>query len=156
MSSGRVHITGGLNAYTPLHFEPGYLNELSFVIVTTLYFYLKAHSLADVAVLRWAYKRAREYSRRMDVYRGELELGHPQFPKDSAAAVGLADGPVDIFAPDIIYSEDDDKIIDTYHRENGSLPILYGLAEADMFPSRDNMAFSKRDISWIYRSHITR
>lgn len=61
----------------------------------------------------------------MDAYRGEFEPGHPRFPKDSAAAVGTANGPVEVSSPDIVYSEDDNKIIDTYHRENSSLHQLY-------------------------------
>jgi len=72
---------------------------------------------ADVAVLRWAYKHARELSRRMAVYRGEFAVGHPAFPnvKNNEDAT-----PVDHTAPKIEYTSEDDKAIDDYHRKNGT------------------------------------
>ncbi|KAK0449786.1 GMC oxidoreductase-domain-containing protein [Desarmillaria tabescens] len=100
ISSGRTHITS-YSPYSPVDFETGFLEE---------------H--ADVLSLRWAYKRGRELARRMGAYRGEHKPDHPSFLESSSAVVGDASGPVDIDAPDIVYSVDDDKAIDAYHRAN--------------------------------------
>lgn len=100
VSLGRVHIQAGLDPYTPLDFETGFLDDP-----------------ADLAVLRWGYKHGMELARRMDAYRGCFVPGHPQFPKESEAATQLQDqGPVAVSAPDINYSQDDDDAIDEYHR----------------------------------------
>ncbi|TFK69860.1 alcohol oxidase [Pluteus cervinus] len=100
VSTGRVHITGGLNPYAVSDFEPGYLNET-----------------ADIEALRWVYKKSREVARRMKYYRGEPAIVHPQFPTDSGAQAQPADGPVASSAPDIVYSKADDDAIDAYHRQ---------------------------------------
>jgi len=99
-STGFVNITSGSDAYSAVDFHPGYLD------VST-----------DVTILRWAYKRSREIARRMRMYRGEYIPGHPKFPEGSLAKCGLAEGPVDINEPDIVYSKEDDEAINQYHRE---------------------------------------
>lgn len=76
-------------------------------------------SPADLGVLRWGYKRGREFARRMNIYRGEFVLGHPIFPKGSQATTNDFARPVEISAPDIYYSAEDDKAIDEYHRNTG-------------------------------------
>lgn len=55
----------------------------------------------------------------MPSYRGEFALAHPEFAADSAAACNEVDGPVPISAPDIVYSPEDDKAIDDFHRKFG-------------------------------------
>ncbi|KAF8627066.1 hypothetical protein AX17_006405 [Amanita inopinata Kibby_2008] len=100
VSLGRVHITSGDDAYGPLDFHPGYLDDP-----------------ADLGVLRWGYKKTREFIRRMKMYRGEHTPVHPQFQKGSAAATASAEGPVDIEAPNIVYSKEDDEAIDEFHRQ---------------------------------------
>jgi alcohol oxidase len=55
----------------------------------------------------------------MPSYRGELAEAHPTFPEGSAAACGEASGPVDLNAPDIIYTAEDDAAIEKYHRDCG-------------------------------------
>ncbi|KAF9004051.1 GMC oxidoreductase-domain-containing protein [Cyathus striatus] len=100
VASGHVHITSGLDAYGRLNFKPGYLEDM-----------------ADVVVLRWAYKKGREIARRMNAYRGELDLGHPEFPTESEAVPKPADGPVDMNTTKIKYTPEDDKAIDEYHRK---------------------------------------
>ncbi|KAK7033325.1 GMC-OxRdtase-N domain-containing protein [Favolaschia claudopus] len=97
-STGRTHIQS-TDPYAPLDVEPGFLDKTE-----------------DLAVLRWAYKWSREMSRRMESYRGEFALEHPQFDEGNAAACGLAEGPVGIDAPDIVYSKADDEAIDKFHR----------------------------------------
>jgi len=100
VSTGHVHITSPTDLYSALDFGPGFIEVP-----------------ADVAILRWAYKRAREVARRMKYFRGELEAGHPQFPAGSAAAIGVDTKPVPIDAPRIAYTEEDDKAIDEYHKQ---------------------------------------
>jgi len=60
----------------------------------------------------------REIFRRLPSYRGEVAAGHPSFPEGSAAACGEASGPVGVDAPDIVYTAEDDKAIDEFHRDN--------------------------------------
>jgi len=99
LSVGRVHISSGLDPYARLDFETGYLEDP-----------------ADIVTLRWAYKHLREIGRRMEVYRGDLEIGHPTFPEGSQAATKQAGTPVEISAPKIVYSKEDDGAIDAFHR----------------------------------------
>lgn len=88
--------------------------EYSFDLESSLSFF----SPADVAVLRWSYKHAREMLRRMDAYRGLFAGHHPKFPQGSEAANEFeTNGPVDISAPDIVYTAEDDEAIDDYHKE---------------------------------------
>jgi alcohol oxidase len=69
-------------------------------------------------ILRWAYKHVREIGRRMEFYRGEVE--HPNFAEGSQAATQLAGTPVDISASKIVYSKEDDDVIDEFHRRTCS------------------------------------
>ncbi|KAK7041424.1 hypothetical protein VNI00_009290 [Paramarasmius palmivorus] len=96
---GHVHIRSGTDPYAPLDFNPRYLE----------------HD-ADVAVLRWGYKRSREFARRVRFYRGEVAAEHPKFPEGSSAAAKETSGPVDVNAEDIVYTKEDDKAIDDYTR----------------------------------------
>ncbi|KAJ8519059.1 hypothetical protein ONZ45_g3964 [Pleurotus djamor] len=100
LSRGRLYITSTDDPTKGVHFEPGYLNEP-----------------ADLEILRWAYKRMREVTRRMSIYRGELALGHPKFPPESDAVCQERSGPVPISAPDIKYTQQDDETIDCFIRE---------------------------------------
>ena len=56
----------------------------------------------------------------MEFYRGELQVGHPNFAQGSQAATHPADTPVEISASKIVYSKEDDDAIDEYHRRTGS------------------------------------
>jgi alcohol oxidase len=76
-------------------------------------------SPSDIIPLNFAYKKTREIFRRMPSYRGEASVRHPSFPEGSAAACGEASGPVDMNAPDIIYTAEDDEAIDKFHRDYG-------------------------------------
>ena len=68
----------------------------------------------ELALCKFAYKRTREIARRMACFRGEHAAGHPQFSEKSDAACKAASGPVPINAPDIRYSEEDDKVLVEY------------------------------------------
>ncbi|KAF9267964.1 alcohol oxidase [Marasmius fiardii PR-910] len=102
VSTGHVHITAARDPYAQLDFETGFLNEP-----------------ADLPVLRWSYKHGREIARRMKCYRGAIATHHPVFPEGSAAAADIAkrDGPVDVSAPPLEYTEEDNKAIDEFHRQ---------------------------------------
>ena len=77
-------------------------------------------SPADLVILRWAYKHVREISRRMEFYRGEVQVEHPTFPEGSQAATNATGTPVEISSPKIVYSKEDDDAIDEFHRRTGS------------------------------------
>ncbi|KAL1753176.1 alcohol oxidase-like protein, partial [Schizophyllum commune] len=94
-SVGRTHISSATDAHAPPVFESGYLED----------------SGADVAALVWGYKRSRELARRLPAYRGELASTHPVGP-----FAGPASGPVPVDAPDIVYSEEDEKVIEEWAR----------------------------------------
>jgi alcohol oxidase len=76
-------------------------------------------SPADLVVLRWAYKHAREIGRRMEFYRGDFQAGHPKFAEGSQAVTQPAGAPAEISAPKIVYSKEDDDAIDQFHRRTG-------------------------------------
>jgi alcohol oxidase len=59
----------------------------------------------------------------MPIFDGELLEGNPTFAKGSSA-VYADTGPADIFAPDIIYSADDDDAIDAYIRNSGESRVM--------------------------------
>ena len=83
-------------------------------------FISKFYSPADLVILRWAYKHAREIGRRMEFYRGDLQLGHPIFAEGSQAVTQQASTPTEISASKIVYSKEDDDAIDEFHRNTGS------------------------------------
>lgn len=57
----------------------------------------------------------------MKFYRGEILSSHPKFPKGSAAETQSSAMPVDITAPDLVYTKEDDEAIDLFMREIGEL-----------------------------------
>ncbi|KAG2131588.1 GMC oxidoreductase-domain-containing protein [Suillus bovinus] len=99
MSVGSVHINVTENDKERMDFTTGFLDDPS-----------------DIAPLDFGYKKTREIFRRMASYRGEIAAGHPNFPEGSAAACREASGPVDIDAPDIVYTAEDDEAISRFHR----------------------------------------
>ncbi|KAG6884395.1 hypothetical protein C0993_011591, partial [Termitomyces sp. T159_Od127] len=74
---------------------------------------------ADLGLLRWGYKKGREFARRMQVYRGEFVPDHPNFPEGSLAATGTSLNPVEVSSPDIRYSVEDNMVIDEANRKFG-------------------------------------
>ncbi|KAH8079784.1 alcohol oxidase-like protein [Cristinia sonorae] len=96
---GHIHITSGEDVNAPPDFQPGYLTKPE-----------------DLAVLKWGYKRAREFARRMECYRGELSSMHPKFPQGSEAACKDDAVPVPVDAPNIKWTAEDDKLIEDYIR----------------------------------------
>ncbi|KAL1942491.1 hypothetical protein VTO73DRAFT_6093 [Trametes versicolor] len=94
---GSVHITSGEDPHAPVDFVSGVFS-----------------SPDDLAVMRHMYKRCREIGRRMSCFRGLYAPDHPTFPDGSAAhgPEALTGMPVDVHAPDLVYTEEDDKAID--------------------------------------------
>ena len=84
-----------------------------------LYSYAGLPRDGDIAQLILSYKFARELTRRMPAYRGEVSALHPKFPVGSAAACKESDVPAPIDAPDIVYSDADDEAIVNFHRDSG-------------------------------------
>ncbi|KAG2128374.1 GMC oxidoreductase-domain-containing protein [Suillus bovinus] len=99
-SLGSVHVKLGENGKQVLDFTAGFLDDPS-----------------DIVPLNFGYKKTREISRRMPSYRGEVPSGHPCFPEGSAAACSETSGPVNLNAPDIIYTTEDDEAIEKFHRD---------------------------------------
>ena len=107
-SRGSIHIVSP-SITVPASFDAGFLSHP-----------------ADVSKLLWAYKKQRELYRRTNAYQGELAFGHPQFAADSKAAIH--DGPLKDGGfknvderkalQEIEYSEEDDKVIEQWIREN--------------------------------------
>lgn len=56
----------------------------------------------------------------MDVYRGEFAALHPPFAADSDAATTTEplDGPLPCDVPDIVYTAEDDAVLEKWLREN--------------------------------------
>ncbi|KAG1799376.1 GMC oxidoreductase-domain-containing protein [Suillus plorans] len=101
VSVGSVHVKFGENGKEDIDFTTGYLDDPS-----------------DIVPLNFGYKKMREICRRMPSYRGEVAAFHPRFPEGSTAVCGEATGPVDLNAPDIIYTAEDDEVIEKFHRDN--------------------------------------
>jgi alcohol oxidase len=98
-SRGSIHITDPEDVLTGYKFDAGFLNHPS-----------------DIKKQLWAYKMSREIARRLPFYSGELELAHPKFPETSQAA--LRNGGLDGDIKDILYTQDDDAIIEDFIRAN--------------------------------------
>ena len=83
------------------------------------------NSEADVATLRLGYKKSREIARRMGIYRGEFSPGHPSFPAGGDALCKDHSTHIDIAAPDIAYSAEDEKALETFIRNRGNYYYYY-------------------------------
>ncbi|TVY31638.1 Alcohol oxidase, partial [Lachnellula subtilissima] len=70
-SRGSIHITSTDDVLNGYSFDTGFLSHPS-----------------DIKKQMWAYKMSRKIARRLPYYVGELELGHPKFAAESAAALG--------------------------------------------------------------------
>ncbi|KAG2153872.1 GMC oxidoreductase-domain-containing protein [Suillus clintonianus] len=125
-SVGSVHIKLEEDGKEGIDFTSGFLDDPS-----------------DIVPLNFAYKKMREIYRRMPSYRGEITAGHPSFPEGSAAACGKQTGPVDLNAPDIIYTAEDDKAIEKFHRDNVQT-TWHSLGTCAMKPEADGGVLDAR------------
>jgi alcohol oxidase len=71
----------------------------------------------DIQACRWAYKAQREIARRRGLYRGEVESAHPPFPPTSNAACIQVNETLSEDVQDIVYTAEDDALIDQFVRE---------------------------------------
>ncbi|MCJ1335847.1 hypothetical protein MMC09_001121 [Bachmanniomyces sp. S44760] len=112
-SRGSIHITTR-DLSAPASFDTGFLSD---------------PQGADLKAQVWAYKKQRELYRRTNAYRGELALGHPEFPPGSNAALhtgALSSAGGKGFKtisdrkaiPPIEYSAADDHAIESHVRNN--------------------------------------
>lgn len=134
-SRGFIHISGE-SVYDTPSFETGFLSD--------------KHDI-DLKAQVWAYKRQREICRRLSTYRGELQIGHPKFSAESAAALVSFE---DAAKPepqsmedrckmsDIQYSAEDDKVIAQYVRENLNT-TWHSLGTCAMRPLQDGGVVDK-------------
>ncbi|KAF7133850.1 hypothetical protein CNMCM5793_005262 [Aspergillus hiratsukae] len=72
----------------------------------------------DIQKHMWAYKKQREIFRRMKTYRGEVPSMHPPFSNTSDAALVHLDAPLPDDVQDIVYTSDDDAVLEQYLRNN--------------------------------------
>ena len=71
--------------------------------------------------LTWGYKFLREVARRMPHFRGEPPVVHPAFaPGGPASVIAHAEGPVLFDAPRIVYSEEDERVLEEFVRAEGA------------------------------------
>ncbi|KZV99656.1 alcohol oxidase [Exidia glandulosa HHB12029] len=127
LSRGRIHVRSK-DVFEAGKFEPGLLSHE-----------------ADVAAGKWLYKRGREQARRMPSYRGEYAPMHPDFSADSEAAckAGLGVGPVPLDAPEIVYTPEDEKVLEEWIRKTVTVS-WHGLATCAMRPRADGGVVSPR------------
>ncbi|TFK36631.1 alcohol oxidase-like protein [Crucibulum laeve] len=99
-SMGNVHIKSADDANAPHDFDANFLSDP-----------------ADLVILKWGYKKSREFARRMGVFRGEYLPAHPPF-SESGEAKGIKDAsqPVDASKPDVFYEDEDERILEEYLR----------------------------------------
>jgi len=101
LARGHVHVTHADDVSAPTDFDTGYLE-----------------SKADVQPLIWGYKFTREIARRMPHFRGEPHVGHPGFAAGGPASlIEHAEGPIPFDAPRIVYSEEDERVLEAFVRE---------------------------------------
>ncbi|KAG1799818.1 GMC oxidoreductase-domain-containing protein [Suillus plorans] len=120
VSAGSVHINVTEDGKERMDFNTGFLDDPS-----------------DIVPLNFGYKKTREIFRRMASYRGEVPADHPNFPEGSAAVCREASGPVELDAPDIIYTAEDDEVIDRFLRDIVQTPS-HSLGTCAMKPEADH------------------
>jgi alcohol oxidase len=118
-----VHITHADDVAAPTDFVPGYFE--SFVPFSLspspIQFNFSFTSIADVRPLTWGYKFQREIARRMPHFRGEPPKLHPAFaPGGPAAVIAHAEGPIPFDTPRIVYSEEDERVLEEFTRAQGA------------------------------------
>lgn len=102
-SRGHIHITGSDWEDAP-DFDTGFFAED-----------------VDIKMQVYGYKAVREMMRRTQMYRGDLSIGHPEFPVGSDAVLLNLDAPLVTSGKSldkIKYTAEDDKAIEKYLREH--------------------------------------
>lgn len=127
-SRGSVHITGG-EVQDAVDFDTGFLSDPEGL---------------DVKMHLWHYKKLRQIMRGTEMYTGELALGHPQFPSDSAAGLGTDTNAANVDA-DPAYTAEDDEAIEQFIRNNVST-TYHSAGTAKMAP-REEMGVVDESLS---------
>ncbi|KAF1949800.1 alcohol oxidase-like protein [Byssothecium circinans] len=102
-SRGSIHITSP-TLDTPPTFTTG--------------FFAGPTGALDVKKHIWSYKKQREIVRRMSYYRGEDPKCHPPFASTSDAVCVALTEPLPEDVKDIVYTEDDDRVLEKWIRGN--------------------------------------
>jgi choline dehydrogenase-like flavoprotein len=121
-SRGHLHITS-TDLDAPLNFATGFFADKGNV---------------DIKKSVWAYKKQREIIRRMDIYRGEFAALHPPFAVDSDAGTTQEplDGPLPEDVPDIVYTAEDDAVLEQWLRDNVGT-TWHSLGTCKMAPQKE-------------------
>lgn len=135
-SRGEIHVatnastsanTGGQDGHGDgIDFDPGFFSDE-----------------VDLKMHVWSYKTQREIARRMDCYRGEVSAAHPPFGATSAAKCGIRKGPITDEEGDIVYSEEDDMVLEKWLRENVGT-TWHSLGTCAMRPMDENGVVDER------------
>lgn len=147
-SRGEIHITSS-DPHAAPDFDPGFLT----------------HD-ADLAPNMWGYKLGRELARRMPSYRGEIPALHPKFSATSAArAREIDENELSIPTEDLIYTEEDDKAVEQWVRENIAT-TWHSIGTLSMKPREQGGVVDKnlsvygvknlKVIGMLSRAHLTR
>ena len=72
-----------------------------------------------MSLLVMLYKKTREIFRCMACFMGEVVSDHPQFPEGSAASCKKIEEPLPLNTPDIVYTSEDDRVIEEYIHSRG-------------------------------------
>jgi len=123
---GSTHITSGEDPAAPHDFYPGDLEDE-----------------ADMELHVFAYKRCREFARRMPCFRGEHPNQKPDFAEGSAAALTNVTSPVAVDASDIRYTKEDDDAIRDYVRKF-AIVAMHSLGTCAMMPREQNGVVDSR------------
>lgn len=91
----------------------------------------------------------------MPIYRGEPAKCHPAFPEDSGAACGERDGPVDVLAPNIVYTPEDDEVINSHVRMKGKPHRSFLCAMCIQLDASSNLLALGRTLSLRLRELIS-
>ncbi|KAH9904388.1 GMC oxidoreductase [Xylariomycetidae sp. FL2044] len=127
-SRGHIHITGP-EVEDELDFDVGFFSDANDI---------------DIKKQVWAYKKSRQLLRRTKMYRGEVALHHPVFPSGSKAAC-VEDSAGGGELEDLEYTEEDDKAIEKWIRENVNT-TWHSLGTAKMAP-REDMGVVDKDLN---------
>lgn len=127
-----MHITGP-NFDDALDFDVGFFSDPGGI---------------DLKKQVWAYKKQREFTRRTQMFRGEIALGHPRFSPQSKAALvedTSTSGVDSTSIQDLEYTAEDDKAIEQFLRENIQT-TWHSLGSCKMAP-REQMGVVDRNLN---------
>ncbi|KAF9489775.1 hypothetical protein BDN71DRAFT_1435150 [Pleurotus eryngii] len=131
VSTGRVYIASADESQAGLYFEAGFSTEY----VTRSIVLDTSSATKDQQILMLSDGRRRDHERSPVVCPCTVVNWRkpPMFPPDGNTSCGRRNGPSDIFAPDILYTAEDDEAINKYIRLNGEVSICPANVGADAY-----------------------